>query len=44
MGVNEVNGREMYEGEIENGGIGVEGLLFSEFAVGSVGRSLCGKN
>ena len=31
MGVNQVNGTEMYQAEIQNGRIGVEPLLFTQF-------------
>ena len=36
MGVNQVNGTEMYQAEIQNGRIGVEPLLFTQFPVATM--------
>ena len=36
MGVNQVNGTEMYRAELQNGRIGVEPLLFTQFPVGTM--------
>ena len=36
MGVNQVNGTEMYQAELQNGRIGIESLLFTQFPVMSV--------
>lgn len=36
MGVNQVNGTEMYNAELQNGRIGVEPLLFAQFPVASL--------
>ena len=33
MGVNQVNGTEMFQAELQNGRIGVEPLLFTQFPV-----------
>ena len=36
MGVNQVNGTEMYQAELQNGRIGVEPLLFTQFPVATM--------
>ena len=36
MGVNQVNGTEMYQAERQNGRIGVEPLLFTQFPVATM--------
>ena len=44
MGVNQVNGTEMYQAEIQNGRIGVEPLLFTQFPVATVATTFSAKN
>lgn len=44
MGVNQVNGTEMYRAELQNGRIGVEPLLFTQFPVGTVASTFSAKN
>ena len=36
MGVNQVNGTEMFQAELQNGRIGVEPLLFTQFPVATI--------
>lgn len=36
MGVNQVNGTEMFQAELQNGRIGVEPLLFTQFPVATM--------
>lgn len=43
MGVNQVNGTEMYQAEIQNGRIGVEPLLFTQFPVATVATTFSAK-
>ena len=40
MGVNQVNGTEMYQAELQNGRIGVEPLLFTQFPVATMATTL----
>ena len=42
MGVNQVNGTEMFQAELQNGRIGVEPQLFTQFPVATVGQFLMG--
>ena len=44
MGVNQVNGTEMYQAEKENGRIGTLPLLFTQFPVASVATTFSGTN
>ena len=44
MGVNQVNGTEMYQAEIQNGRIGVEPLLFTQFPVATMATTFSAKN
>lgn len=44
MGVNQVNGTEMYRAEIQKGRIGVEPLLFTQFPVGTVATTFSATN
>ena len=43
MGVNQVNGTEMYQAEIQNGRIGVEPLLFTQFPVATMATTFSAK-
>ena len=40
MGVNQVNGTEMFQAELQNGRIGVEPLLFTQFPVATMATTL----
>ena len=44
MGVNQVNGTEMYRAELQNGRIGVEPLLFTQFPVGTMASTFSATN
>ena len=44
MGVNQVNGTEMYRAEIQKGRIGVEPLLFTRFPVGTMATTFSATN
>jgi alkaline phosphatase len=44
MGVNQVNGTEMYRAEIQKGRIGVEPLLFTQFPVGTMATTFSATN
>lgn len=44
MGVNQVNGTEMYRAELQNGRIGVEPLLFTSFPVGTMASTFSTSN
>ncbi|MCF2707897.1 alkaline phosphatase [Bacteroides pyogenes] len=44
MGVNQVNGTEMYAAELQNGTIGVQPLLFTQFPVATVATTFSGTN
>ena len=44
MGVNQVNGTEMYRAELQNGRIGVEPLLFTQFPVSSMASTFSATN
>lgn len=44
MGVNQVNGTEMYRAELQNGRIGVEPLLFTSFPVGTMASTFSTTN
>ena len=44
MGVNQVNGTEMYRAELQNGRIGVEPLLFTQFPVGTMASTVSATN
>ncbi|MDD3038512.1 alkaline phosphatase [Bacteroides sp.] len=44
MGVNQVNGAEMYYAEIQNGRIGVEPLLFTQFPVATMATTFSATN
>lgn len=44
MGVNQVNGTEMYYAEIQNGRIGVEPLLFTQFPVATMATTFSATN
>lgn len=44
MGVNQVNGTEMYRAELQNGRIGVEPLLFTQFPVGTIASTFSTTN
>lgn len=44
MGVNQVNGTEMYLAEKENGRIGIEPLQFTQFPVGSMATTFSASN
>lgn len=44
MGVNQVNGTEMYRAEIQDGRIGVEPLLFTQFPVGTMASTFSATN
>ena len=43
MGVNQVNGTEMYQAELQNGRIGVEPLLFTQFPVATMATTFSDK-
>lgn len=44
MGVNQVNGTEMYQAELQNGRIGVEPLLFTQFPVATMATTFSATN
>lgn len=44
MGVNQVNGTEMYRAESKDGRIGVESLLFTQFPVGTMATTFSATN
>ena len=44
MGVNQVNGTEMYQAEFQKGIIGVEPLLFTQFPVGTMATTFSATN
>lgn len=44
MGVNQVNGTEMYRAELQDGRIGVEPLLFTQFPVGTMASTFSATN
>ncbi len=44
MGVNQVNGTEMYYAELQNGRIGVEPLLFTQFPVATMATTFSATN
>lgn len=44
MGVNQVNGTEMYRAEIQKGRIGVEPLTFTQFPVGTIATTFSATN
>lgn len=44
MGVNQVNGTEMYRAELQNGRIGVEPLLFTSFPVATMASTFSATN
>lgn len=44
MGVNQVNGTEMYRAEKQNGRIGVDPLLFTQFPVGTMASTFSATN
>ena len=44
MGVNQVNGTEMYQAELRNGRIGVEPLLFTQFPVATMATTFSATN
>ena len=44
MGVNQVNGTEMFRAELQNGRIGVEPLLFTQFPVGTMASTFSATN
>lgn len=44
MGVNQVNGTEMYQAEIQNGRIGVEPLLLAQFPVATMATTFSATN
>lgn len=44
MGVNQVNGTEMYRAELQNGRIGVEPLLFTQFPIGTMASTFSATN
>ena len=44
MGVNQVNGTEMYQAELQNGRIGVKPLLFTSFPVASMATTFSATN
>lgn len=44
MGVNQVNGTEMYQAERQNGRIGVEPLLFTQFPVATIATTFSATN
>lgn len=44
MGVNQVNGTEMYRAELQNSRIGVEPLLFTQFPVATFATTFSGTN
>ena len=44
MGVNQVNGTEMYQAERQNGRIGVEPLLFTQFPVATMATTFSATN
>lgn len=44
MGVNQVNGTEMYQAELQDGRIGVESLLFTQFPVATMATTFSGTN
>lgn len=44
MGVNQVNGTEMYRAELQNGRIGVEPLLFTSFPIGTMASTFSATN
>ena len=44
MGVNQVNGTEMFQAELQNGRIGVEPLLFTQFPVATMATTFSATN
>ena len=44
MGVNQVNGTEMYQAELQNGAFGVEPLLFTQFPVATMATTFSATN
>ena len=44
MGVNQVNGTEMFQAELQNGRIGVEPLLFTQFPVVAIATTFSATN
>lgn len=44
MGVNQVNGTEMYTAELQNGRIGTESLLFTQFPIGTMATTFSATN
>ena len=44
MGVNQVNGTEMYQAELQNGRIGIEPLVFAQFPVATMATTFSATN